>query len=47
MQANPTPQPHPVVQPTQGPEEKKMTVPLIDKMIKNTRNMPTMLFIVQ
>merc|ERR1712032_844223 len=45
MQANPQPQPHPQVQPTQGPEEKKMTVPLIDKQIKNTRNMPTMLFI--
>lgn len=27
-------------------EEKKMTVPLIDKQIKNTRNMPTILFIV-
>lgn len=30
-------------------EEKKavFTVPLIDKQIKNTRNMPTMLFIVK
>lgn len=27
-------------------EEKKMTVPLIDKQVKNSRNMPTMLFIV-
>lgn len=27
-------------------EEKKMIVPLIDKQIKNTRNMPTMQFIV-
>jgi len=31
---------------TASQEEKKMVVPLIDKQIKNTRNMPTMLFIV-
>jgi hypothetical protein len=40
MNANPTPQQGQV-------EEKKLTVPLIDKQIKNTRNMPTMLFIVK
>ena len=44
MQANPNPQ---QMQGTQGPEEKKLTVPLIDKQIKNSRNMPTMLFIVK
>ncbi len=33
-------------QQTNPQEEKKMTVPLIDKQIKNTRNMPTILFIV-
>lgn len=40
MNSSTTPQTNPQ-------EEKRMTVPLIDKQIKNTRNMPTMLFIVK
>jgi hypothetical protein len=42
MNSNPTPQQQ------QGQvEEKKMIIPLIDKQVKNSRNMPTMLFIVR
>ncbi len=38
-----------ITQQSQAPEENKaqMTVPLIDKQIKNNRNMPTMLLIVK